>query len=99
MFLVISLIFPKLLPVYMYISVFLFCLYLVILVFDCIVMFEPFFLTRLYIWVPLPLYAFLFVVTVGLHPGRGTQGPVLVWDQQRGPRPHRGGRPQARPCV
>lgn len=49
--------------------------------------------------VPLPLYAFLFVVTVGLHPGRGTQGPVLVWDQQRGPRPHRGGRPQACPCV
>lgn len=43
MFLVISLISPKLLPVYMYISVFLFCLYLVILVFDCIVMFEPFF--------------------------------------------------------
>lgn len=43
MFLVISLIFPKLLPVYMYISVFLFCLYLVILVFDCIAMFEPFF--------------------------------------------------------
>lgn len=58
MFLVISLIFPKLLPVYMYISVFLFCLYLVILVFDCIAMFEPFFWPVCILWCPSPCIPF-----------------------------------------
>lgn len=42
----------------MYISVFLFCLYLVILVFDCIVMFEPFFWHVCILWCPSPCMPF-----------------------------------------
>lgn len=42
----------------MYISVFLFCLYLVILVFDCIVMFEPFFWHVCIFWCPSPCIPF-----------------------------------------
>lgn len=40
----------------LYMSVFLFCLYLVILVFDCIVIFEPFFITFVYFGNPLPVF-------------------------------------------